>query len=274
MKGQPEKLPAHIVRMELSSRYYALMSPDRAQELHVALIGAGAIGSFAAVALTKLGVARFTVWDMDTIEPANVGVQAYDTTHMGMRKTAALAAILDATTQGAARVTQRNKFTPSTILPKDVDVVVASLDNIPTRELVWAAARRLPTGKPILYIDPRMGAEVVEMRATVLNEKGRGFTPIDKVAYEKSFHKNVPPAPCGAVSTPYCASAAGALVAARVKQFVAGEAIPTWVAAHIPNLNVVKGVDNVGHLKTRPRKVQHGGGSAKRAHGARRSGKS
>lgn len=239
----------HMLAHEMASRYYALMSPAKAAKLHVVLVGCGAIGSNAAVALAKIGVKRFTLWDMDIVEPANVGVQAYDTRHIGVDKTLALADVLKHITADAATVTLHNKrFTPKTKLPKSADVVVAALDNVETREMVWAATTALSPHhvKPVLYVDPRMGAEQLDIKATVLNAEGRGFTAADRTVYEGSFHKGVPPAPCGANSTPYTTMICGAMVAARVKQFCAEEPISTWAVMHVPTMNVLKGADNAG----------------------------
>lgn len=235
---------AHVA-MKMSERYWALVSPPEAQRLHVVIIGCGAIGSNAAIALAKLGVKNFTLWDIDTVEGENVGVQAYDATHLGELKVDALADVLDKITAGEARVSKHSsKFTPRTRLPRSADVVIASLDNIPTREAVWARTKELPTKKHILYIDPRMAAELFDVKATVLNEIGRGFNKKTADEYERSFHKDVPPAPCGMVSTPYCAMACGAAVAATVKRFVSGEPIRTWTVMDVSAAHVMKGEPN------------------------------
>lgn len=251
MASKRERL-REVVALSMADRYHALMSPPKARKLHVVLVGAGAIGSWAALALVKLGVQRFTVYDMDVVDPPNVGVQAYGAMHLGMRKVDALASLLDAVTAGGVKVSPKHgKFTEKTRLPKSADVIVASLDNIPTREAVWAAT--LGCGgkvRPLVYIDPRMGAEQLDIKTTVLNVDGKGFTPSQRAEYEKSFHKNVPPAPCGANSTPYAAMACGAAVAAKVKQAVNGEDIATWSVMAVPQMNVIKGADNAGHLAT------------------------
>ncbi len=44
---------------------------------HVVIVGTGAVGSFAAEALIRAGISRFTLIDGDVIEPSNVNRQLY-----------------------------------------------------------------------------------------------------------------------------------------------------------------------------------------------------
>ena len=58
------------------------------------IIGIGAMGSRIAELLTRLGIRKINIWDMDTVEDKNVANQIYTHKHIGMNKTDALEEIL------------------------------------------------------------------------------------------------------------------------------------------------------------------------------------
>jgi hypothetical protein len=63
--------------------------PERAVERHrVSIYGAGAIGGYAALALSKMGLAT-TVYDFDTVETANLGPQLFRPSDVGQSKAVA-----------------------------------------------------------------------------------------------------------------------------------------------------------------------------------------
>lgn len=61
---------------------------------HVGIAGLGGLGSNIAAALVRSGVGRLTLADFDTVELSNVNRQLYTPSHVGMKKTDALTALL------------------------------------------------------------------------------------------------------------------------------------------------------------------------------------
>ena len=65
------------------------MIPER---IHI--IGCGSVGSTLAELLARYGLTKFTLWDMDIVEPKNIANQMFFHKHIGMKKTEAVADII------------------------------------------------------------------------------------------------------------------------------------------------------------------------------------
>ena len=59
------------------SRLYGAASARRIQKAHIAVIGIGGVGSWAAEALARSGVNRLTLIDMDHISESNINRQLH-----------------------------------------------------------------------------------------------------------------------------------------------------------------------------------------------------
>ena len=67
---------------------------DNLDEHYFHILGCGAIGSSAATQLCRMGAENFSLYDMDKVETANIGVSQYNQCHIGMNKTSALKQLL------------------------------------------------------------------------------------------------------------------------------------------------------------------------------------
>src|SRR3989304_1851615 len=72
--------------------------PPEALETPVAVVGCGGIGSFAALALAKMGCRHLTLYDDDKVEEHNLPNQLYRPADVGRPKAEALAEIVRAFT--------------------------------------------------------------------------------------------------------------------------------------------------------------------------------
>ena len=120
----------------------------------VTLIGAGAVGSFAALALTKLGVEHLTVYDNDTVESHNIPNQFYkEVAHEGLPKVGALQEVVkefNGVTIGAVRGLY--------VKQKLDEVVVVATDSMSSRKLVFDQFCKQKSAKYL--IEARMGGEL------------------------------------------------------------------------------------------------------------------
>ncbi|OYU11550.1 MAG: tRNA threonylcarbamoyladenosine dehydratase [Comamonadaceae bacterium PBBC1] len=62
-------------------RLYGLSGAQRIRQAHVVVVGIGGVGSWAAEALARSGVARLSLLDMDHIAPSNINRQIHALTH-------------------------------------------------------------------------------------------------------------------------------------------------------------------------------------------------
>jgi len=124
----------------------------RLKAARVLLIGAGGLGSPAALYLAAAGVGHLGVVDADDVELSNLQRQVlHDTASVGTPKVDSAAARMRAINPHVDVVSHRTRLTSANAmrLLADYDVVVDGSDNFPTRYLVNDACVLL--GKPNVY---------------------------------------------------------------------------------------------------------------------------
>jgi hypothetical protein len=125
-------------------RLYGVAGASRIRAAHVAVIGIGGVGSWAAEALARSGVGRLTLIDLDHVAESNINrqIHALDST-VGQAKVAAMRERI-AQINPACVVHGIEEFVePSNwpqILPAGVDAVIDACDQIKakTAMAVWA----------------------------------------------------------------------------------------------------------------------------------------
>lgn len=76
------------------SKSLEFFDPLNQVDAPIHIIGIGAMGSRVAELLTRLGVQKINIWDMDTVEDKNIANQVYLHKHIGMSKVDALEELL------------------------------------------------------------------------------------------------------------------------------------------------------------------------------------
>lgn len=142
----------------------------------VTIIGAGATGSWLALALAKLGIEDITVYDFDTVEEHNIANQAFSIDDVGKKKVKALWDIIYSATHAEIKI-QDNKFTNQNI----AGIVFLMVDSMEQRKLIWENAIKLKPNIKLL-IEPRMGLDV----GRVYNVIPYDMTHIKK--YENTYY--------------------------------------------------------------------------------------
>lgn len=176
----------------------------------ITIIGAGAIGSWTALALAKMGFGNLTVWDDDTVSIENMNCQFYPMDAIGDAKAAALADMVDRFT--GVKIQVRNERYAKGTFP---GIVVAAVDSMECRKLIWenhAKSGYLTRA----IIDPRMGAENALLYVMNPNDDA------DRRAYPKSLYSDADAMPerCTAKATIYTANMLAGLVCKAVKDLM------------------------------------------------------
>lgn len=135
------------------SRHMELFDPDKF-EYPVTIIGAGATGSWLALALAKLGITDITVYDFDIIEEHNVPNQAYSISNVGDFKIEALYENIKYETGTSIKV-KNEKFTNQRLS----GVVFLMVDSMSARKEIWENSIKLKPAVKLL-VEPRMGLDV------------------------------------------------------------------------------------------------------------------
>lgn len=131
------------------------------------VIGAGAIGSFVAMTLAKMGAVNITAIDGDTIEDHNIANQMYPDHLIGHAKVDALKDVVRA--YGTVDLKPLyDKWTPE-VADKlgHFDTVIVAVDSMDTRKLIWDYYK----SKGCLFIDGRMGAQTLRAYAIHTNNE-------------------------------------------------------------------------------------------------------
>ena len=190
-----------MTRMDFH-RQLDVLDVSRLSQIPITVIGAGAVGSFATLALAKSGAERIRVFDDDTVEPHNLPNQWYRLADVGRRKVDALRELVGEMT-GVLIDAQPFRFDGIGA----TEVTLCCVDSMDMRINLW----RDLTPRPSLYIDARMGAEVGVVLCV-----GPFGSWYDDTLYPSS---EVFRAPCTAKATMYCASGLAAFIASQVANY-------------------------------------------------------
>lgn len=186
---------------------------DRARlALPLSIVGAGAIGSFTALILGKLGYAGpVAVYDPDTVSPENLPNQFYPLGSVDRRKVNALSdTLLDWTGLEIAAECVRLEAAPPS------PAVLVAVDSMDTRIMLW----RTRSPRTRFWYDGRMGAELMRLYTVDTSN------PAAVAAYEHTLYTSAQavPLPCTGRTVIYNVAVIAGLLANQVKRSQAGEA--------------------------------------------------
>ena len=149
---------------------------DRLQKAKVTVIGCGAVGSFTAFTLAKMGIGHLTVWDDDQVTEHNLPNQMFRERDIGRTKVSALSQIIE-DFHGVQIETHPIRYEGHVPLS---GIVIVAVDSMDARLAIWEHVRYNTAIE--LFIDSRMGAEVGRVLTV------RATDPDDITAYENTLH--------------------------------------------------------------------------------------
>ena len=187
--------------------------PMEVLETPINIIGAGAIGSFTALALAKMGFTNITAIDYDCIDIENMNCQFYRFKDIGKPKVMALQELIEDFTR--VKITAINDMWTGDILN---GIVICAVDSMEARKKVFDAHNR-KAYQTMAIIDPRMGAE------TALMYVYKPTSPSELDEYAKTLYSDEDAVQerCTAKATMYTACMLSGLVAKTVKNIVCKE---------------------------------------------------
>ncbi len=134
------------------ARLYGAAALQRFQHAHVAVVGIGGVGSWAAEALARSAVGRITLFDLDAIAESNVNRQVHALDgEFGKAKVSAMAQRIRAINPACAVSEVEDFVTPENVdqmLGRGFDYVIDAVDQVRAKAAMIACARR--SGFPLL----------------------------------------------------------------------------------------------------------------------------
>ena len=218
-----------MIYMELTNEHLTRqldLIPMKSLGLPIKVIGAGAIGSFAALQLVKMGFTDLEVWDFDSVSVENMSCQFYRFKDIGKPKVEALKElILDFT--GVEIEVHNERYAPN---PAHNGVVLVAVDCMEARKQIWNSITSSMFNVSYV-IDPRMGAE--DCALYVMNP----FDGKDSTAYEKTLYTNAAAVQerCTAKATIYTSNLLSGMVAKAIKNIACKQPYPRITQWSIAN---------------------------------------
>ena len=178
--------------------------PMDALDIQINIIGAGAIGSWVALSLAKMGFIDISVWDHDEVSIENMNCQFYPIGMIGKPKVIALQELVSMFTGTTIQIHER-KYEGQELK----GLVISALDNMETRESIFKNCRTSASW----IVDPRMSLEAASLfvcdlkNSELVSQYGKTFYSDAEAVQER----------CTAKSTIYTANLIAGLVAKTVK---------------------------------------------------------
>lgn len=179
----------------------------------ITVVGAGAVGSWVVICLTKMGLTNVKVFDDDIITIENMNSQCYPYKGIGEAKVKVLRSMVKSFANTEIEVVQ-GRYEDG--MPLE-GIVISAVDSMGARKLIWENAKKKGS-KVEMVIDPRMGAETSLLY--IMNP----HDPKDVASYEKTLYsdKDAVQERCTAKATIYCANLLAGQVVKGVKDLVCG----------------------------------------------------
>lgn len=193
------------------------------------IIGAGAIGSFTALSLAKMGFNNITSIDFDHIDVENMNCQFFRFSDIGSSKVKALQNLIKDFTN--IEITAINDMWKGEILN---GITICAVDSMEVRKQVFEAYNR-KAFKSLGVIDPRMGAETSMMYTY------SPLSPSECDNYSKTLYSDEEAVQerCTSKSTIYCTLGISSVVCATVKEMLVNKTRPKSVMYDIKSQDMI-----------------------------------
>lgn len=204
-------------------RQVGLFDPERHTDTRIVIAGLGNIGSHTALALARMGIKHFTIYDFDEIESHNLSSQAYQVDDIGRSKANALAEMMRALHHEIKIETVLAPFTGKEIEQASNMILISAVDSMEARREI---AKNLPEG--LMVIDGRMGGGQIEVWSQLSQEWGATLT------------RDGDSDPCGARYISYTSYIIAGLIANQVKRHLEKQKVAPRILMHMDTLELLK----------------------------------
>lgn len=171
------------------NKHLDFFDPICVEDKEINIIGVGAIGSFVAFQLVKLGVKSLNLWDFDAVEEHNLTNQLYNTKDLYKHKTEALKEHLLSINPNAT-IKTFGKYTNQTLK----GILFLTVDSIELRKKI--AEENMYSIMIDLVLDGRIGLDRGQVYTTIWRDKDKVNNYINLCDF-KDGEVEVPVSACG-----------------------------------------------------------------------------
>jgi hypothetical protein len=206
--------------------------PASNPDARVTVVGAGGIGSFASLALGKLGIANLHLIDFDQVEAHNVPNQMFTLAQVGDYKVEAVANSIREYAGDHINVSTTEHSLEEALNGPQHGLFVSALDSMAARAALWDRLK-FQVKVPLL-LDARLGGESIVIYAVNPSdyEDGEG--------YEATLHSDAEAveASCTAQSVIDVGFAVASLLTRHTRTFLASGKLPAVTMLDMHGLNL------------------------------------
>ena len=195
--------------MNRFTRQHDLVPLDTLQQLHITVIGVGAVGRQVAIQLTAMGARHLQLIDFDTVDETNIATQSYLHGDIGQLKVHATAQHLRRIDPDIRLTTIADRFRPD---QEAGEVTFCCVDSISARSAIWRAVQH----RTSFWADGRMRGETLRL-LTATDEPSRSHYATTLFPQHEAQ-----PGACTAKGTLYTANIAAGLVLHQFTRWLRG----------------------------------------------------
>lgn len=205
-------------------RQEGIIHPDKLG-MTIGIVGAGSVGGWTALALSKMGCSNVAVWDGDEVAEHNAGSQIFKMADSERPKVEVLKEKLSLLTEFP--IIAINSFWDGGFASENI--VISAVDSIDTR-------KRLSESCGGWFIDARMAGNALEIYCIDTR------SPEDVAFYESTLfpEEETLPIACSGRSVVYNVFVCGGLIADLVAKIANGEKPPREILFDFQNLTLFK----------------------------------
>lgn len=195
---------------------------------HLAIVGAGAIGSFTTLNICKMGYkGHIDVYDADTVEEHNMPNQFYELGSIGVSKVNALRSMCYAMT---GKFIEPHAEMLETV-PNMFDMVILAVDDMDARIRLYKSME----DKCRYMIDARMGGEIMRIYTVKMNE------PTRRILYGDTLYTTAEAEPvrCTAQAVIYNVSVIAGLITSQLKKVILEEPHPFEIVFDLKSMTLL-----------------------------------
>ncbi len=190
----------------------------------ISVVGLGNIGSQTCIALSRLGLKDFYIYDHDIVEEHNLASQAYYLKQLSREKASSLKKTMKEINKNIRVAAFSEKFTGENCLS---NILIIAVDSMKERKKICKRLKKSKY-KPKLIVDGRMGGPQLEI-----------YTCQSLEEWEDTLFDNPSKDSCGARYICYISMIIGSLIANQIKRLIKGENYKKSILFNIDSLQLI-----------------------------------